>query len=196
MTEIVEVKDFIPAYTDAVQKLLEQLTNRPVKLTGTTLREIISQENTHLFFLLADQEIAGMLTVGIYHSPTGGKAWIEDVVVDEKYRGQGLSKQLVTHAVRFVKEQGIPLIMLTSNPTRIAANKLYQKLGFEQKQPWGASRSTSPRSGSLWDNTSVSSTGRGVVAVESEFISESLKDPSQDDTSGWALAGLHICPAL
>lgn len=134
MTEIVEVKDFIPAYTDAVQKLLEQLTNRPVKLTGTTLREIISQENTHLFFLLADQEIAGMLTVGIYHSPTGGKAWIEDVVVDEKYRGHGLSKQLVTHAVRFVKEQGIPLIMLTSNPTRIAANKLYQKLGFEQKQ--------------------------------------------------------------
>lgn len=135
MTEIVEVKDFIPAYTDAVQKLLEKLTNRPVKLTGTTLREIISQENTHLFFLLADQEIAGMLTVGIYHSPTGGKAWIEDVVVDEKYRGQGLSKQLVTHAVRFVKEQqGIPLIMLTSNPTRIAANKLYQKLGFEQKQ--------------------------------------------------------------
>lgn len=74
MTEIVEVKDFIPAYTDAVQKLLEQLTNRPVKLTGTTLRKIISQENTHLFFLLADQEIAGMLTVGIYHSPTGGKA--------------------------------------------------------------------------------------------------------------------------
>lgn len=134
MTEIVEVKDFIPAYTDAVQKLLEQLTNRPVKLTRTTLRKIISQENTHLFFLLADQEIAGMLTVGIYHSPTGGKAWIEDVVVDEKYRGQGLSKQLVTHAVRFVKEQGIPLIMLTSNPTRIAANKLYQKLGFEQKQ--------------------------------------------------------------
>ena len=134
MTEIVEVKDFIPAYTDAVRKLLEQLTNRPVKLTRTTLRKIISQENTHLFFLLADQEIAGMLTVGIYHSPTGGKAWIEDVVVDEKYRGQGLSKQLATHAVRFVKEQGIPLIMLTSNPTRIAANKLYQKLGFEQKQ--------------------------------------------------------------
>ena len=59
---------------------------------------------------------------------------IEDVVMDEKYRGQGFSNQLVTHAVRFVTEQGIPLIILTSNPTRIAANKLYQKLGFEQKQ--------------------------------------------------------------
>ena len=134
MTEILEVKDFIPEYTDAVQRLLEQLTSRPVKLTGTALREIIFQENTHLFFLLADQKIAGMLTVGIYYSPTGGKAWIEDVVVDEKYRGQGFMKQLVTHAVRFVKEQGIPLIMLTSNPTRTAANKLYQKSGFEQKQ--------------------------------------------------------------
>ena len=49
MTEIVELKDFIPAYTNAVQKLLEQLTNRPVKLTETTLKEIISQENTICF---------------------------------------------------------------------------------------------------------------------------------------------------
>ena len=90
-------KDFIPAYTNAVQKLLEQLTNRPVKLTETTLKEIISQENTHLFFLLADQEIAGMLTVGIYHSPTGGKAWIEDVVMDEKNRGTGEYRREYCH---------------------------------------------------------------------------------------------------
>lgn len=134
MIEILEVKDFTPDYMDAVQKLLDQLTTRPVKLAEATLKEIISRENTHLFFLLADKEIAGMLTVGIYYSPTGGKAWIEDVVVDEKYRGQGFSKQLVAHAIRFVKEQGIPLLMLTSNPTRIAANKLYSRLGFEQKQ--------------------------------------------------------------
>lgn len=134
MAKILEVKDFTPGYTGAVQRLLEQLTTRPTKLTETTLREIISQENTHLFFLLADSEIAGMLTVSIYYSPTGGKAWIEDVVVDERYRGQGFSKQLVNHAIGFVKERGIPLLMLTSKPTRIAANKLYRGLGFEQKQ--------------------------------------------------------------
>ena len=58
--------------------------------------------------------------------------------------------------------------------------------------PWGVSRVTSPCSGSLWDNTSVSSAGRGEVAVRSEFIAESLKDPSEEDTSGWALAGLHM----
>jgi ribosomal protein S18 acetylase RimI-like enzyme len=75
-----------------------------------------------------------MLTVGIYHSPTGGKAWIEDVVVDENFRGQGLSKLLVLHAIEFVKSQHIPLLMLTSNPSRIAANKLYQSMGFERKE--------------------------------------------------------------
>ena len=134
MTEIVEVKDFIPAYTDAVQKLLEQLTNRPVKLTGTTLREIISQENTHLFFLLADQEIAGMLTVGIYHSPTGGKAWIEDVVVDKDYRDQGLGRTLIEKTIKEAKRFAPCSLLLTSRPSRIEANALYQSIGFWKRE--------------------------------------------------------------
>ena len=54
------------------------------------------------------------------------------------------------------------------------------------------SRIASPCSGSLSDDTSVSSAGRGEVAVGSEFIAESLKDPSEEDTLGWALAGLHM----
>ena len=53
-----------------------------------------------------------------------------------------------------------------------------------------------PISMSLWDNTSVSSAGRGEVAVGSEFIADSLKDPSEDDTPGWALAGLYTSSAL
>ena len=80
------------------------------------------------------EEIAGMLTVGIYFSPTGGKAWIEDVVVDQAFRGQGLSKLLVAHAIEFTRSQGIPSLMLTSNPKRIAANKLYQGMGFGRKE--------------------------------------------------------------
>ena len=60
----------------------------------------------------------------------------------------------------------------------------------------GVSRATSPCSGILWDHTSVSSAGRGEVAVGSEFIAESLRDPSEDNTSGWTLTGLHICSVL
>ena len=84
--------------------------------------------------LMQDEQVAGMLTVGIYYSPTGGKAWIEDVVVDEAFRGQGLSKLLVAHAIQFVESKQIPLLMLTSNPTRVAANKLYQAMGFGRKE--------------------------------------------------------------
>lgn len=134
MIQIIEVKDFKTEYIEVVQRLLDQLTTRPTGWGGNNLEEIIAHENSHLFFLLKDEEIAGMLTLGIYYSPTGGKAWVEDVVVDKEHRGQGLSKQLVAHAIEFVKTHRIPLLMLTSNPAREAANKLYQSLGFEQKQ--------------------------------------------------------------
>jgi GNAT superfamily N-acetyltransferase len=117
-----------------MQRFLDQLTTNPMTLTESMFRQLIESTNSHLFFLIKEEQIAGMLTVGIYYSPTGGKAWIEDVVVDEAFRGQGLSKLLVAHAIEFTKSKGIPLLMLTSNPKRIAANKLYQAMGFERKE--------------------------------------------------------------
>lgn len=134
MTSIIEINTYSPECQEAMQRFLNQLTSKPMVLTETMCRELIASENSHLFFLLKADQIAGMLTVGTYYSPTGGKAWIEDVVVDETYRGQGLSKQLVAHAIEFVKSKRIPLLMLTSNPKRIAANKLYQAMGFERKE--------------------------------------------------------------
>ena len=134
MTSIIEIKTYSPEYHEAMQRFLNQLTTSPMVLTESMFHQLLDSENSHLFFIIKDEQIAGMLTVGIYHSPTGGKAWIEDVVVDETFRGQGLSKQLVAHAIEFVKSQQIPLLMLTSNPKRIAANKLYQAMGFERKE--------------------------------------------------------------
>ena len=134
MTSIIEIKTYSPEYHEAMQRFLNQLTTSPMVLTESMFHQLLASENSHLFFIMKDEQIAGMLTVGIYYSPTGGKAWIEDVVVDETFRGQGLSKQLVAHAIEFVKSQQIPLLMLTSNPKRIAANKLYQAMGFERKE--------------------------------------------------------------
>ena len=134
MTSIIEIKTYSPEYLEAMQRFLDQLTTSPIVLTESMFQELLKSENSHLFFIMKDEQIAGMLTVGIYHSPTGGKAWIEDVVVDETFRGQGLSKLLVAHAIEFVKAQQIPSLMLTSNPKRIAANKLYQAMGFERKE--------------------------------------------------------------
>ncbi len=134
MTSIIEIKTYSVSAQETIQRFLNQLTSNPMSFTETMFRELLDSPNSHLFFLLQDEIVAGMLTVGIYHSPTGGKAWIEDVVVDEVFRGQGLSKLLVAHAIGFVKSQSIPLLMLTSNPKRIAANKLYQAMGFERKE--------------------------------------------------------------
>lgn len=134
MIEIIEIKTYSPEYHEAMQRFLDQLTSNPMTLTETMFRQLLESDNSHLFFLQKDGQIAGMLTVGIYYSPTGGKAWIEDVVVDESFRGQGLSKLLVGYAIEFVKEKQVPSLMLTSNPKRIAANKLYQSMGFKRKE--------------------------------------------------------------
>ena len=134
MTNIIEINTYSAEYHEAMQRFLNQLTTHPMTLTETMFRQLIDSENSHLFFLMKEGQIAGMLTVGIYYSPTGGKAWIEDVVVDEAFRGQGLSKQLVAHAIEFTQSKQIPLLMLTSNPKRIAANKLYQDMGFGRKE--------------------------------------------------------------
>ena len=134
MTNIIEINTYSAEYHEAMQRFLNQLTTHPMTLTESMFRQLIDSENSHLFFLMKEGQIAGMLTVGIYYSPTGGKAWIEDVVVDEAFRGQGLSKQLVAHAIEFTQSKQIPLLMLTSNPKRIAANKLYQAMGFSRKE--------------------------------------------------------------
>ena len=134
MTNIIKINTYSQEYHEAMQRFLDQLTTNPMTLTEAMFRQLLDSDNSHLFFLVKDEQIAGMLTVGIYHSPTGGKAWIEDVVVDESFRGQGLSKLLVAHAIEFTKSMGIPSLMLTSNSKRIAANKLYQAMGFERKE--------------------------------------------------------------
>ena len=134
MTNIIEISTYSPEYHEAMQRFLDQLTPEHMTLTEEMVKQLIASENSHLFFLMQDEQVAGMLTVGIYYSPTGRKAWIEDVVVDEAFRGQGLSKLLVAHAIQFVESKQIPLLMLTSNPTRVAANKLYQAMGFGRKE--------------------------------------------------------------
>lgn len=59
------------------------------------------------------------------------QAVIEDMIVDEKYRGQGLGKKIILDLIKWAKKQGIEVVELTTNPKRIAANHLYQKVGFK-----------------------------------------------------------------
>ena len=67
-------------------------------------------------------------------SPSGKKAWIEDVVVDEIYRGKGIAKKMVSYAIDWTRRQDIPQLMLTSNPKRVVANQLYTQMSFQRKE--------------------------------------------------------------
>lgn len=125
---------FDGSHYQAVVHLLSQLTTRPVAFTEDDYRHLIATADSRLLLLCCGDIVVGMLTIGLYYSPTGSKAWIEDVVVDNAYRGQGLGRMLVAEAIEQAREWGAETLMLTSNPKRIAANALYRSLGFEPKE--------------------------------------------------------------
>ncbi len=78
-------------------------------------------------------EIVGTLTLAMFPIPTGLRAWIEDVVVDEAARGQGVATALTLEALRLAREQGARTVDLTSRPSREAAGRLYEHLGFQRR---------------------------------------------------------------
>ena len=133
-TRIITPTAFDAAHYGAVCSLLAQLTTRSIAFTPDNYAGLVTSDNSKLFLMLNDDEVVGMLTLGMYASPTGTKAWIEDVVVDTSMRGCGLGRKLVQHAIDYGKERGIDTVYLTSNPKRVAANALYQSLGFERKE--------------------------------------------------------------
>ena len=118
---------------EAISLLLKQLSSQDFIFTERELAALINDPSSTLFLLFAEDKIAGMLTLGTYLSPTGRKAWIEDVVVDSAYRGKGYGKMLVEHAIGYARTLSPCTLMLTSIPARIAANELYRASGFEQK---------------------------------------------------------------
>ena len=75
--------------------------------------------------------IVGVSTLVTFRIPTGLRAWIEDVIVDEKVNGRGIGAALSTAMVEHARSLGCATVDLTSRPSREAANHLYKKLGFE-----------------------------------------------------------------
>ena len=131
-TDIIRLTSADATTAEAISRLLKQLTSTPIDFTEAFLCSIIAEGNA-IFVLREDGKVVGMLTVGTYSSPTGRKAWIEDVVVDSTHRGKGYGKLRIDHAIEYARTLSPCTLMLTSNPSRIAANELYRNSGFEQK---------------------------------------------------------------
>jgi ribosomal protein S18 acetylase RimI-like enzyme len=129
--KIIQPTEITTEILNAFKTLTKQLSHEKISPSKKDLEEIVNSENSILFIAKDEnEEIAGTLTLLINRIPTGQKVWIEDVVVDNKFRGKGIGQKLTQHAIDYAIKKGIKEINLTSNPARIAGNKLYQKLGF------------------------------------------------------------------
>ena len=118
----------------AVTTLLPQLSRSSSPPTRTLLESIVADPATTLFVARDGSHIVGMLTLATFVIPTGVRAWIEDVVVDESTRGSGAGAALVQAALDRSAQVGARTVDLTSRPDREAANRLYARLGFELRQ--------------------------------------------------------------
>lgn len=121
---------------DAVNRLLSQLSSSARPMTQEGLEALLSRTPGTRLVLLRDEEqhICGMGTLCFCLMPTGSKAWIEDVVVDESCRGRSYGRQLLRHLMEEARQAGATSLHLTSRPERIAANRLYRSLGFEMRE--------------------------------------------------------------
>jgi ribosomal protein S18 acetylase RimI-like enzyme len=117
---------------EALSHLLPQLSSSPPP-TLDELRLITANPESVLFVARLEGRIVGSLTLIFYRIPTGLKAWIEDVVVDESARGHGIGELLNRAALDEARRRGAKAVSLTSRPSREAANRLYQRIGFESR---------------------------------------------------------------
>ena len=117
----------------AFERLLPQLSRNAVALDHDALRTLATWNGNRLLVARVDGRIVGTLTLAMFPIPTGLRAWIEDVVVDDAARGHGVGAALTREAIRLAEDAGARTVDLTSRPSRDAANRLYERLGFTRR---------------------------------------------------------------
>jgi ribosomal protein S18 acetylase RimI-like enzyme len=117
---------------ETIARLLPQLTEARTPPTLEQLRETVDGQ-TVLVAREDDGRIVGTLTLVLYRVSSGVKGRIEDVIVDQSARGQGVGEALTREGMRRAGEAGVLMLELTSMPYRQSANRLYRRLGFVRK---------------------------------------------------------------
>jgi len=132
--QIEEVTSVDPELAASLRGLMSQLSPGAAPPTDENVQEIVDSPATRLLVARDDHgAVVGSLTLVMFRIPTGVGVWIEDVVVDEAARGRGTGEALLREAVDLAARAGASRVNLTSTPDRVAANRLYKRLGFEPR---------------------------------------------------------------
>lgn len=134
MIEITRAREATEELLFQINHLLPQLSSSASAMTGDELIRLLDESAVSLFVATHDGHVVGMLTLVVFPIPTGIRAWIEDVVVDALARGLGAGNLLTLAAIEYAKRRGALTVDLTSRPAREAANALYRKVGFVQRE--------------------------------------------------------------
>jgi len=119
---------------DAFARLVPQLSATTGPPGYKALEEIVGSPAVTVLIARAGGTIVGTLTLAMFPIPTGFRAWIEDVVVDEAARGRGIGEALTTEAIGLARAAGAKTVDLTSRRSRKAAGRLYERAGFEERE--------------------------------------------------------------
>ncbi len=123
-----------PAIVDAMTMLVPQLSTSNPPPTTAELSDVVASPATDLFIALDDSgTIIGTATLVTFRIPTGMRAWIEDVIVDENATNRGVATAMTKAMLDRARKLGCVSVDLTSRPSREAANHVYQKVGFEPR---------------------------------------------------------------
>lgn len=129
--EIFEAKEVTDELEEAFRRLVPQLSASAAVPGRKELQEIVDSPAVILLMARDEGRIVGSLSLVVFRNPTGIRAWIEDVIVDEAARGRGIGEAITRAAIERAREVGARTVDLSSRPAREAANRLYQRMGFE-----------------------------------------------------------------
>ena len=131
---VAAVSEATPELVNALERLIPQLSSSSPPPGPAELAAIIASDGATILVARGDNEtVLGTLTLVVFHIPTGTRAVIEDVVVDQAARGQGIGEALTKAALELAAGRGARTVDLTSRPSREAANRLYGRLGFQRR---------------------------------------------------------------
>lgn len=128
-----ELLTYTPSDFTDLASLMQELSDNIV-FTRESLDRMLADPNSHLYVIREENRIVACASLCIYHQPFSMDATIESVVVSSKMRGRGLGRKLMEHLLVEAARMKVDCIHLTSNPSRVVANALYQKMGFERKE--------------------------------------------------------------
>ena len=133
MIEVVRLEEANGIVLHQINALLSQVSTRG-SVSLVLLGKVVNGHDSELWIIRDGEHIIGMATlIGVY-TLSGLRVHVDLIVVDERYRGKGLGRAIMEKLIERAKVRKAVAMDLTSNPTREAANALYLKLGFEQRE--------------------------------------------------------------